>query len=146
MRRSRPDPNAPARTVKVFLLRRRSRQIGATIHAVRAIGVIALGLTLATAATAASSRPALQVMDLRPFTVHGARFHSGENLRIVITTKHRFVRKLEASGKGTFTLALHLSIGRCAQYSVRAYGPSGLRAAVKSSPESCGADIGPAKR
>jgi hypothetical protein len=110
----------------------------------RAIGVIALGLTLSAAATAASGRPALRVTDRAPFTVHGYRFDAGEHLRIVITTKARTTRRLDASGRGTFTLKLRdLAVARCGQYSVRAYGPSGLRAAVKSPPESCAVPLAP---
>ena len=109
-----------------------------------AIGVIALSLTLSAAATAASSRPALRVTDLRPFTVHGYRFASHQHLRIVITTSKRVVRRLETSGRGTFTFTLRrLSVRRCGQYSVRAYGPDGLLAAVKSPPQSCGTPLQP---
>ena len=51
---------------------------------VRVIGVIALGLVLCVAASAASGgHPALRVTDLTPFTVHGWRFNAGEHLRIV---------------------------------------------------------------
>jgi hypothetical protein len=111
---------------------------------VRAIGVIALSLGLAASAASAVSRPALRVTDLSPFTVHGLRFKSGEHLRIVVTTKRNYVRRLEAGGQGRFTLKLRrVSVRGCAQYSVRAYGPSGLRAAVKSPPPSCGVDLGP---
>jgi hypothetical protein len=106
---------------------------------VRAIGVIALGLTLCVAASAASGRPALRVTDLKPFTVDGWRFDAGERLRIVVTAKHNVERKLEASNRGTFTTVFRrLSVARCGQYSVRAYGPSGLVAAIKSPPSSCG--------
>jgi hypothetical protein len=112
----------------------------------RVVGVIALGLTLSAAASAASgARPALRVTDRTPFTVHGWRFDSGEHLRIVITVKHRTTKTLDASGRGTFTLKVRdLSVARCGQYSVRAYGPSGLRASVKSPPYSCGAPPAPA--
>ena len=108
----------------------------------RAIGVIALGLALSAAATAApGDRPALRVTDVKPFTVHGWRFNAGEHLRVVITIKGRTTKRLDASARGTFTLAVRgLSVPRCGQYSVRAYGPSGLlRASVKRPPESCGA-------
>ena len=71
----------------------------------RVIGVIALGLALSAAATAASGRPTVRVTDLTPFTVHGYRFDSGERLRLVITTKRRVVRSLSASGRGTFVRA-----------------------------------------
>jgi hypothetical protein len=112
---------------------------------VRAVGVIALSLGLAvSAASSATSRPALRVTDLSPFTVHGVRFASGEHLRIVITTKRRYVRRLEATARGTFTLKLRrVSVRRCGQYSVRVYGPSGVRTWVKSPPQSCGADLTP---
>jgi hypothetical protein len=108
-----------------------------------AVGVIALALGLASAPAGASMRPGLRVVRLAPFTVHGYRFKDGEPLRVVITTKRRFVRRIEATGKGTFTIKLRLSIGRCAQYSVRAYGPDGFRAGVKSPPQSCGTEVGP---
>jgi hypothetical protein len=111
---------------------------------VRVVGVIALGLTLSAAATAASGRPALRVTDLRPFTVHGYRFKADEHLRVVVIVKDRTARTLQAGARGTFTLKLRdVSVPRCGQYVVRAYGPSGLRASVKSAPQSCGADLGP---
>ena len=78
----------------------------------RVIGVIALGLALSGAATAASGRPAVRVTDLTPFTVHGYRFDSGERLRLVITTKRRVVRTLSASGRGTFVLRSTHPLGR----------------------------------
>jgi hypothetical protein len=111
---------------------------------VRVIGVIALGLTLCVAASAASGRPALRVTDLKPFTVHGWRFDAGERMRVVVATKHSVERKVAASDRGTFTTVFRrLSVARCAQYSVRAYGPSGLRAAIKSPPQSCATPIAP---
>jgi hypothetical protein len=110
----------------------------------RVIGVLALGLAITTAATAGSGRPALRVTHLRPFAVRGYRFDPREHLRIVITTKRRVERTLAASPTGTFTLRVRgLSVGRCAQYSVTAYGRSGLRAGVKSPPQSCGAPPAP---
>ena len=81
--------------------------------------------------------------DLQPFTVHGYRFDPGEHLRIVVTTKHS-VSEPEASNRGTFTTVFRrLSVARCGQYSVRAYGPSGLLAATKSAPQSCATPIAP---
>lgn len=108
----------------------------------RAIGVIALGLGVATAASASAGRPALRVTDLSPFTVHGWRFEAGEHLRVVISTKRRIVRRLDANRNGAFTLRIrHFTVRRCAQYAVAAYGPSGaLLAGVKSAPQSCGAN------
>jgi hypothetical protein len=109
----------------------------------RVIGVIALSLGVAAAASASAGRPALRVTDLSPFTVHGWRFDSGQNLRVVISTKRRIVRRLDANRDGAFTLRIrHFTVKRCAQYAVAAYGPSGaLLAAVKSAPQSCGADL-----
>jgi hypothetical protein len=110
----------------------------------RLVGVIALGLALITVATAAPGGPALRVTDLKPFTVHGWRFNAGERLRIVVSAGRRTERTLEVGERGTFTLKLrHFSVKRCSQYAVRAFGPSGLRAGVKSPPELCGADLGP---
>jgi hypothetical protein len=110
----------------------------------RVIGVLALALAVGAAAATASGRPALRVTSLRPLTVHGYRFEPHEHLRIVITAKRRVERKLDASRRGTFTLRIRgLSLGRCAQYSVQAYAPSGLRAGVKSAPASCGAPLQP---
>src|SRR4051794_1093274 len=111
---------------------------------VRVVGVIALGLTLSAAATAAAGRPALRVTDLKPFTVHGYRFKADEHLRVVVIVKDRTARTVEAGARGTFMLKLRdVSVPRCGQYVVRAYGPSGLRASVKSPPQSCGADLVP---
>jgi hypothetical protein len=113
------------------------------MRGVRAIGVIALSLGL-TASASGLTRPVVRVTDLSPFTVHGVRFASGERLRVVMTTKRNYVRRLEAGGKGAFTLKLRrVHVRGCGQYSVRVYGPSGLRAAVKSPPQSCGADLTP---
>ena len=110
----------------------------------RAIGVLALALGLTASATSAVDRPALKVTDLRPFTVQGTRFEPGENLRIVVTTKRSYVRRLEAGRKGAFKLQIrHTSIEPCGQYAVKAYGPSGLRAGVKTPPQPCGAEPGP---
>ncbi len=110
----------------------------------RVIGVIALGLTLSAAATATSGRPALRVTDLQPFTVQGYRFDPGEHLRIVVTTKRRVERTLDANGRGTFVAVFrHVSVPHCGPYSVRAYGPSGLVAATKRPPENCGTPVAP---
>ena len=110
----------------------------------RAIGVIALALGLTASATSAVNRPALRVTDIHPFTVQGTRFEPGENLRVVVTTKRSYVRRLEAASNGAFKLRIrHISIEPCGQYAVRAYGLSGLRAAVKTPPQVCGAEPGP---
>jgi hypothetical protein len=93
---------------------------------------------------AASGRPAVRVTDLTPFTVHGYRFDAGERLRLVITTKRRIERTLYASDRGTFVLKLRgLSVGRCGQYAVRVYDSSGLRARIKSPPQSCATPLSP---
>ena len=110
----------------------------------RAIGVIALALGLTASATSAVDRPALRVLNVRPFTVQGMRFEPGENLRIVVTTKRTYVRRLEAGSNGAFKLVIrHVSTDHCGQYAVKAYGPSGVRAAVKSPQQVCGAVPGP---
>ena len=83
-------------------------------------------------------------MDLAPFTVRGYRFTAGEELRVTVTTKRKFERHVTAGRRGGFRFVLrHVRIGRCAQYSVRAYHGAVLRAAVKSPPVSCGADLAP---
>jgi len=107
----------------------------------RVIGVIAVGLTLTAAATAASSRPVIRVSSLHPFTVHGVRFRPGEHLRIVVFVKTKTVRRLHASRSGAFTVALpsvQVKVKGCPEYSVVVYGPNGRRAGAKSSQESCG--------
>jgi hypothetical protein len=116
----------------------------------RGVGAIALCIGVAAAGASAAStdsaalRPGLRVSNLAPLTVRGYRFDGAERLRVVITTKRRFVRRVEANANGRFSLVLrHISIGRCAPYSVRAYGSNGLRAAVKSPPKMCGAEVGP---
>jgi hypothetical protein len=107
----------------------------------RVIGVVALSLVVATAASAASARPALRVTARTPFTVHGWRFEPSLHVRLVISTKGRHVRRLTTSTRGTFTLKTRLSMGACQQYAVVAYGPSGARlASIKSTPQSCGAN------
>ena len=108
----------------------------------RAIGVIALSLGLAASAASAANRPIVHVSDVSPFTIRGLRFHPGEHLRIVVTTKRKYVRRLEAGGQGRFTLTLRrVHVRRCGQYTVAVYGPSGLRARMKSAPPVCGAEL-----
>jgi hypothetical protein len=111
----------------------------------RAIGVIALSLALVASAASAANRPVLRVSDLAPLTVHGVRFKPSEHLRVVVTTKRRYVRRLDATDNGAFTLKMRLvRVRRCGQYSVVVYGPAGgMRAAVKSPPQSCGPDRTP---
>jgi hypothetical protein len=76
--------------------------------------------------------------------VHGYRFDPGQHLRIVVTTKRRVERTLDANGRGAFTTVFrHVSVPRCGRYSVRAYGPSGLLAATKNPPESCAIPVAP---
>jgi hypothetical protein len=59
-----------------------------------------------------------------------------------VTTKRKYVRRLEAGGKGRFTLRIRqVRVGRCGQYSVAVYGPAGLRARMKSAPPVCGAEL-----
>lgn len=107
----------------------------------RVLGVIALSLVLATAASAAGSRASLRVTDLRPFTVHGWRFAPNLRVKLVISTKGRFVRHVTTGARGSFTLRTRLTVGQCVPWAVAAYGPSGaLLASVKSTPQSCGAN------
>jgi hypothetical protein len=115
----------------------------------RGIGLIALSAAAlaagATSATFASTsvRPSVRVADLKPFTVRGTGFRAGERVRVVVTSKHHATRTLTATRRGTFRTVFTFKLRGCDQYSVRAVGGNGSRAAVKSSQQSCGADIGP---
>lgn len=116
----------------------------------RGIGVIALSLGAVAAGAAGASphsvaaRPRLHVTDLSPFTVHGFRFEAREQLRVVIVTRRRFVRKIETTRGGRFTIVLRtVRLGECARYGVRAWAGDRLRAATKNPPYACGAEPGP---
>ncbi len=62
---------------------------------------------------------------------------------MVVTSKHHATRTLTATRRGTFRTVFSFKLRGCDQFSVRAVGTNGSRAVVKSSQESCGADIGP---
>jgi hypothetical protein len=116
----------------------------------RAVGIIALSIAaVATGAASASptsttARPSVRVSDLNPFTVRGTNFKARERVRVVISSKkHRTTRTVTANGRGSFRTAFAFKLRGCDEYSVRATGGGGSRAAVKSSQQSCGADIGP---
>jgi hypothetical protein len=105
----------------------------------RVFGVVALGLSLSAAATAATGRPVVRVSDLTPFTVHGARFAPHVEVRVVVQTKQRRVRLLRTTAKGTFTLKLTaISAKPCTPYSVTVFVHGARRAGVKNTQQSCG--------
>ena len=116
----------------------------------RGIGVVALAIGAVVAGGAAASphseaaRPRLHVTDLSPFTVHGFRFDARERLRVVIVTRRRIVRRIEATPRGRFTIVLRtVRLGECARYGVRVWSGDRLRAATKNPPYACGAEPGP---
>ena len=108
------------------------------------IGILLLSAPALPAGASSSARPRLHVYDLSPVSVAGTRFAAGERLRVVVTTKRTFERRIVTNGNGAFRLVLRrVRVGPCVQVAVRAYHGRKLRAAAKTPLPSCGANIGP---
>ncbi len=102
-----------------------------------AVAAVLVSVASAAAAFAAPVRTAfVAVSSLDPFTVHGARFQSGERVTVTAFANGRHVRTVTASSAGAFAVAFRgVAVDRCAGYVVRAVGNRGSRAAIKVMPE-----------
>jgi hypothetical protein len=102
--------------------------------------VITAGLlaALGSASSAHSSRrPALQVIDQRPFTVQGRDFRSRERVKVTLYKQQASVRtrRVTASSSGAFRAVLQeTGVDRCDTIFVRAVGTRGSNAALKMLP------------
>jgi hypothetical protein len=108
--------------------------------------VIMAGLLLSAAAVAAfgmassrplSQRPALRVIDQRPFTVEGRNFRSRERVKVTLYKQQVRVRsrRVTASSRGAFVAVLQeAGVDRCDTLFVRAVGTRGSNAVLKMLP------------
>jgi hypothetical protein len=108
--------------------------------------VIVAGLLISAASVAAlgaassgqsSERPALRVIDERPFTVEGRNFRSRERVKVTLY-KHQVgvrSRRVTASSLGAFVAVLQeAGVDRCDTIFVRAIGARGSNAVLKMLP------------
>ena len=96
--------------------------------------VLLLGVALsATAASGSfSGRPALRLVDRAPVVVRGSGFDAGEQVSVTLSVGTRSVRRAQATETGAFLVRFGVSLGRCARYSVQAFGSGGSRARLVS--------------
>lgn len=108
--------------------------------------VIVAGLLITAASIAAlgsassgdlSARPALRVIDQRPFTVEGTHFRSRERVKLTLHKQQASVRirRVTASARGAFQAVLQeAGVDRCDTIFVRAVGARGSNAELKMLP------------
>jgi hypothetical protein len=108
--------------------------------------VIMAGLLATAAAVAAlgfasngqsSERPALRVIDQRPFTVQGQHFRARERVKVTLYRQETSVRtrRVTASPSGAFRTVLQdTAVDRCDMIFVRAVGTRGSTAVLKLLP------------
>jgi hypothetical protein len=96
--------------------------------------VLLLGILLpATVGSASfSDRPALRLVDRTPVVVRGSGFEAGEQVSVALSAGTRSVRRAQATETGAFLVRFGVSLGRCARYSVQAFGSAGNRARLFS--------------
>jgi hypothetical protein len=96
--------------------------------------VLLLGVSLpATVASGSfSARPALRLVDRTPVVVRGSGFDAGEQVSVALSAGTRSLRRAQATEAGTFVVRFGVSLGRCARYSVQAFGSAGNRARLFS--------------
>jgi hypothetical protein len=111
----------------------------------RLLLVIVFGLLVTAAAFAAlsygssresSGRPALRVVDQRPFTVEGRHFRSRERVKVTLYKQEDVrTRRVIASLRGVFRAVLQETpVDRCDMIFVRAVGARGSNAVLKMLP------------
>jgi hypothetical protein len=96
--------------------------------------VLLLGVSLpATVASGSfSDRGGLRLVDRSPVVVRGTGFEAAEQVSISLSAGTRSVRRAQATETGTFVVRFSVSLGRCARYSVQAFGSGGSRARLVS--------------
>jgi hypothetical protein len=84
-----------------------------------------------------TARPALRVIDQRPFTVQGLHFRSRERVKVMLYKQQASVRtrRVTASSRGAFQAVLQeAAVDRCDTIMVRAVGTRGSTAVLKLLP------------
>jgi hypothetical protein len=105
--------------------------------------IVIVGLFVTAAAAAAwnqqsTARPALRLIDQRPFTVQGRNFRSHERVKVTLYKQQKSARTrgVTASSSGTFRAVLQQTlVDRCDLIRVRAVGASGSTAVLKMLPQ-----------
>jgi hypothetical protein len=79
----------------------------------------------------AQARPTLGIAATSPLEIRGAGFLPRERVQVVLAGGGRQLsRSTVASQAGVFSVAFQASLGRCARYTVQAFGARGSRARV----------------
>jgi hypothetical protein len=99
----------------------------------RQVGVIltlVLGFALATASTSGAVviRPTLRLADRTPVVIRGAGFAPHERVTVVVASGSRSSSRVSSNANGAFIARFKFALGRCARYSVQAFGSTGSRA------------------
>jgi hypothetical protein len=101
-------------------------------------GALALvGLALAGAAAAASTRPTLALPDRAPLRVVGVHFKPRELVTVIVVQGARHERRVRATANGRFSVRFRLSLQECAKWAVSARGNGGSRAYYKRPQTMC---------
>jgi hypothetical protein len=111
--------------------------------------ILAAGLLITSGAIAAfgsassgrsSARPALRVIDPKPFTVQGRHFRSNERVKVTLYKEQASVRtrRVTSSKSGVFTAQLpEAGTSRCEAIFIRAVGSRGSTAQLKLPRPAC---------
>jgi hypothetical protein len=144
-------PDSPCRSGYSLLDKNYARdsflRYGHTSRAMKRFPVVIVAGLLMTAASLAalgsassersSGRPALRVIDQRPFTVQGRDFRSRERVKVTLYKQQASVRsrRVTASSRGGFVAVLQgAGVDRCDTIFVRAVGARGSNAVLKMLP------------
>ena len=100
------------------------------------VTLLVLAVAGSVSAPAATATARLRVTDLAPFTIRGTGFKSHERVLLVAVAGGRYVRTVQASSAGSFSVVFRgVSVRGCQGYAVRATGNRGSRASVSFLPE-----------
>ena len=104
-----------------------------------AVVLVSAAAVVAPAATAATPRPSLRIVDdTPPATLRGVGFQPGERVRVVIVAgTARSVKKAVATALGRFTVRVRADVNDCTGFSATAIGSKGTRASLKRAPGQC---------
>jgi hypothetical protein len=124
------------------LVRRRPKRAG-ILEAVALLAVLLLlAAPLAASASGSSERagrsPSIRLVSQQPLVVRGRHFRSSERVRVVVLASSRRVRRVTATGTGTFTATFRkVRFVRCTGLDVRAIGSKGSIAVLKLPQPAC---------
>ena len=99
--------------------------------------IIAIALSLALFGSAAAGggesggKPTLKLVRGAPLTLRGAKFVSGERVRVSASSERTSTRRVSASGSGLFVVRFPFGYDRCNGLLVTAVGSEGSRATLK---------------